>query len=235
MLFILGIMLVRAQQCPRQFVDLQPYNNYTNSAQIFTNNVIGIGTARMSLSHQLYGNATLIYDYISDVQYTGEPGIYLAHSDNNTRNFNNRIESTLSFSAPVGDLKFTMNDIDAGDHIRLMVYDQDNNLITISSSNYTFYPNTRVEFGNVSGSSGEFREKNDADNDNPNNDRRATVDLNFTGLYVTKIVFQYYDYHSTGSYTITKFSGIDGNVCPPLAPCNAGTDQVQLSGSTLTN
>jgi|GEM_PF-1992071 len=211
--------------CAVLSVDLQPYNGQTNTTQIFTNNVIGIGDARMTVTHQTFGNGALSTDRISDSHFAGEYGINLGHSSGNTKTFDNRIETTLNFSAPVKDLKLTLNDIDAGDHIRLMVYDHNNNLVIISSSNYTLYPNTVVLFQNVAGSSGEFYEP--GIEDIPSNDRRATVDLSFAGIYISKVVFQYYDPDGSGTYTITKFSGIDSTNCPDCT--NSGITSVNLN------
>ncbi len=220
-------------QCVVQSVNLQPYNNQNNTTQVFANNIIGIGAARISISHQLYGNAALSTNRISDTHYTGEYGINLGHDSGKAANFANRIETTLSFSTSVKDLKFTLNDVDAGDHIRLMVYDQNNNLIIISSANYSLYPNTVVNFQSISGSSGEFYENNGTDiSSGSAGARKATVDFNFSGLYISKVVFQYYDPDGSGTYTIAKISGIDGSTCPS---CNAGSSQTPITNSILTN
>lgn len=220
-------------QCTEQFVDISSFNGQNNTANIFANNNIGFGGSRILVTHP-FGSSMLTTDRVSDNHYPGEYGINLGHSSgsNAANTFDRRIETQLEFVSLVRDFKFTINDLDAGDRIRVLAYDQNNNLISITSSNYSFYPNTVITYFPSTGLTGEFRSTEDDMSSGPSGQRRATIDFTFPDIYLSRIVFQYYDVNSSGTYSIAKFSGIDGEACPP---CNAGIEQVPLDGTILTN
>lgn len=191
--------------CAVLSVDLQPYNGQTNTAQIFADNVIGIGSARMTISHP-FGSERLTTDRIFNS--LGVAGLNYRHSGA-ANSFAERIETQISFSTPVKDLSFVINDLDQGDRLRVLAYDQNNVLIPLTSANYEFYPNTIVTYNPAEGVTGEFSSTNEEISDT-----RGTINFNFNGKQVSRVLFQYYDTLGGGIYVITKFSGIDGTDCP---------------------
>ena len=205
--------------------DLQPYNGQTNTTQIFSNNVIGIGDARMTVTHP-YGSERLAQDRISDTHEAGAAGLNLGHATgtNVANTFDRRIETEISFSAPVKNLSFRINDLDNGDRIRILAYDQNDVLIPLTSANYAFHPSTVNTYIPTEGVTGEFQS---TDEDVASNNTRATIDFNFIGKQVSRVVYQYYDVTSGGTYSIAKFSGIDSTDCPDCT--NSGETSVNLN------
>lgn len=198
--------------CSVVTTNLQPYNNtsaspYTGaptSQSVFANNQIKIGSNRLYLSHTTTLDTSLFSpNRISDVHYTGETGIHIGHSRNVSTgiSYAERIISTLQFDSPMKKLSFTLSDVDLGDNIIVNAYDASNNLINITSTNYTIY-----NPANVSRSGNRFYPTNTGF-ESFNNSREGTVDLNFNGLSVSKVVFEFYDTEYTGSYTVSKISG----------------------------
>ena len=186
---------------------LDTYTNQENSATFFQNNIIKLGESRITVTHQLFGNAVKNVDQISDTHFAGERGVRIGHSDNTTGSFANRIQSTFDFSLPLQTLKFRLNDIDAGDRIQVDAYDQNNNLITLQASNVSLYTGTSgyqvTRSGNLFSSSS---------TDVPSGTRRGSVEINLDGLSIKKLVISYYDLESDGTYTlafITSCSDLD--------------------------
>ncbi|MBX3255952.1 MAG: hypothetical protein KF862_17590 [Chitinophagaceae bacterium] len=211
--------------CAVESVYLSSFNGQSNTTNIFANNVIGIGSSRISVTHTTYGNGNLSTNRISDTHYAGEYGLNLGHSSGNTTTFSDRIETQLAFSNPVKDFRFTINDLDAYDRIRVLAYDQNNTLIPISSYNYSLYANTVITYyapsGTTYGDTGEFQTPgSDISSNDPG--RRAAIDFTFPNVYISRIVLQYYDTNTSGTYTIAKFSGVDGATCPPVNYCVSG-------------
>ena len=79
-------------------------------------------------------------------------------------------------------------------------YDASNNLIAIQPYNY-FIHNTV----NISRVGNRFYPP-DPNFASPNGSREGTVDFNFNGQYVSRVVFQFYDTEFTGSYSISKIT-----------------------------
>lgn len=244
-----GMQLTNAQPCSESSASLSSFNNQNNTQTIFANNNISIGGSRITVTHP-FGSSRLSTDRISDTHYPGESAINLGHTGN-VNSYDERIETRLTFNNAVRDFKFTINDLDAGDRIRVIAYDLAGNIVPIVSSNYSFYPNTIVSYhtpSSTNGSTGEFRSLlNDIDS-GTDGQRRATIDFTFAGIYITKIEFVYYDVSSAGSYSITKFSGVSAATCPPCTPAasapvittNANYSEVNSSynipcGSTTAN
>lgn len=211
--------------CAVLSADLQSYNGQTNTTQIFANNVINIGGSRMTVTHP-YGSSRLAQDRISDTHEAGAAGLNLGHATgtNVANTFDRRIETEISFSAPVKNLSFRINDLDNGDRIRILAYDQNDVLIPLTSSNYAFHPSTVNTYIPTEGVTGEFRSTSE---DVPSNNTRATIDFNFNGKQVSRVVYQYYDVTSGGTYSITKFSGISSTDCPDCT--DSGITSVNLN------
>ena len=113
-----------------------------------------------------------------------------------------RIESTLTFDFPVEQLTFKLLDLDDQDVVTVNAFDQNNNPITLVSPMYSFMSGTQVSFGGT----GTNRFLGGEDDEDGN---VGTVNLNYNGYKVSKIVFQYYDTDNDGSYSIHGFSGYD--------------------------
>lgn len=219
-----------AQDCTPYTAELSSFNGQNDTEAIFANNIISIGGSRILVTHP-YGSNRLNRDRISDSHFSGEYGLNLGHGGG-ANSFNNRIETQLTFSNTVKDFTFTINDLDAGDRLRILAYDENDNLISITSDNYYLYPNTEITYhapiGNIYGETGEFRS---SETDFSSNDplRRATIDFSFSGIYVSKIIFLYYDVDGPGTYTIAKFTGVDGGECPPCT--SSGNTSVDLNSA----
>lgn len=228
--------VVSAQNCTRQNVNLSSFNGQSDTQSVFANNTISIGTSRILVTHPV-GSNRLTTDRISDTHYPGEHGLNLGHNGNANSFLFGRIETQLAFSNPIKDIRFTINDLDHGDQLRILAYDENNNLLSITSGNYSFYPNTQVRYvGPIASLSftGEFRSSSSDIDSGPSGARRGTIDFSFPNESISRIVFQYYDIvgSGSGSYSIAKLSGIDG----ACSSCNAGTGQVLLNNNTyLTN
>jgi len=156
-----------------------------------------IGNTIFNILHRTYGNAEITTDEISDSHYSGEYGVRIGHDSGDTGSYDDRIETTFRFSDLIRDLKFRINDIDYGDHVIVEVYDQDGNILT---NNYSLYNPTIVQ---VDGN--EFYA--DDDDGSSSDERDGTVDFDFTGQKVSKIIFKYYDPESSGTVTYTEFYG----------------------------
>ncbi|NPA90626.1 MAG: DUF11 domain-containing protein, partial [Chloroflexi bacterium] len=160
-----------------------------------------IGASVFTVTHQTYGDATINTDEISDAHYTGEYGVRVGHPSGTTGTYDDRIETTFQFSDLLRSPKFRINDIDYGDHVIVEVYDEHGQIINITSSMYSLYSPTIVQ---VNGN--EFYA---ADTDgSSNNSRLGTVDFDFQGYSVSKIVFKYWDPEASGTVTYTEFKAI---------------------------
>jgi hypothetical protein len=199
-----GCSVVTANLQPYNNTSVAPYTGAPTSQSVFANNQIKIGSNRLYLTHTTTLDPALFSpNRISDVHYTGETGIHIGHSKNVATgiSYAERIVSTLQFDAPMKRLSFTLSDVDLGDNIIVNAYDASNNLINISPSNYTIY-----NPANISRNGNRFYPTN-VGFESLSNTREGTVDFNFNGLSVSKIVFEFYDTEYTGSYTISKISG----------------------------
>ncbi|NPA31480.1 MAG: DUF11 domain-containing protein, partial [Chloroflexi bacterium] len=181
--------------------DLSAYDGQSPSSLI--NGNVNIGPAFLYVQHQTYGNAEIDVDEISDAHISGEVGVRLGHPSGTTTSEGNHIETTFEFSDLVRSLKFRIIDIDYGDHVRVEVYDDQDQMVAIDPSMYSFpVSNTIVQ---VNGN--EFYTDNAAGADG---NHRGTVDFDFQGIAVSKIVLKYWD--TTGSGTVT-YAGFQGIVC----------------------
>lgn len=227
---LLGSQYTNAQACNESSVSLSSFNGQNNTQSIFANNTISIGGSRITVTHP-YGSSRLSTDRISDTHYPNEYAVNLGHSGS-ADEYDDRIETRFTFNNSVKDFKFTINDLDAGDRLRILAYDLDGNIIPITSSNYSFYSNTVVSYHSPSsnnGVTGEFRSQSNDIDSGPSGQRKATIDFTFPNVYITKIEFVYYDTSSSGSYSIAKFSGVSAATCPP---CNPGAPAPVINAST---
>jgi len=190
--------------------DFSPYDGQEPSNVI--NGEVGIGPSLFYVSNEEYGDAVIDVDEISDAHYSGEPGIRIGHKRRTAEDYDNRIETTLTFTDLVRNLKFRINDIDYGDHVIVEAYDANDQVIDITSDMYSLYDNSIVK---VDLSENEFY-ANDKDGSS-SDERYGTVDFDYSGYAVSKIVFKYWDPESSGTVTYTEFEGIvcdtdgDGN------------------------
>lgn len=219
LLFVNVLFIINANgQCAATAWNIPAGANSSSDINVpnyFATNNVSIGGARMSVSIALFGDASL------DVQriYNGhlsQLGINLGHDDDgDTDSFNDRIETQISFSTPVTDLNFRLNDIDADDVMIVTAYDQNNNLINIGVSNYfLFTPTDITRSGNTF-----FGGPNDI------SDTRGSVRINYNGLMISRIVLQYYDTEDGGTFTATEFSGIAAQIV-------ASTDNFSIISNT---
>ncbi|MBB6369660.1 beta strand repeat-containing protein [Chryseobacterium shigense] len=160
------------------------------------------------------GNSTLSLSNSSIVSYTNTIenghqtayGIEIAHSGS-ADTFANRVETTLTFSQPIYSLNFNINDLDAGDNIRILAYDQNNTLINFGTGNFTLFNTpTTTQITYTASPNKEFTSSG---TNIPSSDSnlRARIAVNFNGQYVSRLILQYYDVNSSGSYTIDALSG----------------------------
>ena len=188
-------------------VPFQSVNGLTPSTSINTNATMIAGNSRIQLALAPFGNFVVNPNGISDNHYTGEAGIRLGHVSGQGGDFANRLEATIRFvqptntavSKPVEGLRFRLHDVDASDTVVVNAYDENNNLITIAASNYTLYTGTVVTYAGAN-------RFDSAVTDAASNTRLGTVDLNFSGYKVSRIVFQYWDPLGAGTYTIAEMA-----------------------------
>lgn len=173
-------------------INLAPYDNQTNTEQIFANNSITVAGIEIGLDHTAFGSGSISTDEINDGHVAGEIGVVIGHSGN-VDSFNDRIESEYTFSAPVSDFQFSIHDMDAGDRMIINAYDENNTIIPITASMYTIITPSDInylggnQFRDVTGSS--------------SSGLQGTVRFDYTGFSVTRLVIQYWDDESSGSYT----------------------------------
>lgn len=175
---------------------------------INTANNVYVGPSRLQVEHLTFGDGSISVNDISDSHYSGEAGIRLGHRSGDTASEADRIQTTLYFRnpdnlaqyLPVTNLTFRLHDIDAGDRVRVNVYDQNGNLITLTGVMYSLYANTTVSYAG----SNLFQSSS---TDAPSGGRRGTVDINLAGRQVSRIEFRYWDTNSAGTYTIAQMFG----------------------------
>ncbi|SEP89093.1 hypothetical protein [Epilithonimonas lactis] len=200
---LLIVMLFATQmsaQCVASAWTLPSSANSSNNVNIpsyFSSNNVSIGTARMSVAITRYGNARL------DIQrlfngHLDQLGINIGHDEEgDTNSYNNRIETQITFSTSVSDLKFRINDIDDQDVVTVKAFDQNNSPINLTAANATlFSPTDITRSGNTF-----YGGSDDTSN------TRGSVNINYNGLRVSRIVFEYHDTDDGGTYTVAGFSG----------------------------
>lgn len=193
--------------CPILMADLLPYNGDSTTEGVFAQNQIKIGTNRLHLINTtaLSNQSLFSTNVISDDHYAGEVGIKIGHSKSSGLTYAERITSTLIFDNPMSFLKFTINDIDLGDNVIINAYDENGVLINLGTSNFFIH-----NVANITRTGNRFYPSS-ATFESFNLTREGTVDINFNDKKVSKVVFEFYDTISTGSYSISKISG---EVCP---------------------
>ena len=173
-----------------------------NISSYFISNNISIGAARMSVAINGYGDASLDTQRLYD-GHSAQLGINIGHDDaGDTDSYENRIETQITFSKSVTDLQFRMNDIDDQDVVTVRAFDQNNNIINLAASNFTLYSPT-----DISRSGNTFYGGSD-----DTSSTRGSVNINYIGQKVSRIIFEYFDTDDGGSYTVTGFSGFAAQV-----------------------
>ena len=222
-----------ATGCNEQTAQMAAYNNQNNTSQIFTNNVIGIGGSRMSVSHVANGGWTITPNRISDTHYAGEFGINLGHNTTAT-SYATRLATTINFSSPVKDLKFTINNMDHSERFRIYAYDSNNNLLPFGTNNFDLHFGSVVTYNSSVGTTGEFQTPSTRIDSNT---RFGTVDFKFNGVAVSRIVVEFYDTLQEGSFTIAKFSGVSELDCPTVVfdPCAVSATNPDTDGDGIAD
>ncbi|GGP05124.1 hypothetical protein GCM10010992_20070 [Cloacibacterium rupense] len=192
-LFILLIFSVGYSQCPQSIVFP---NSQTDAVAHINSSNYKLGNSVLSLSHQRYGSAGT---YTVDIANNHQDAFGIrTQIGSNSSTLNNRVENQLSFSSPVYNLTFDVNDVDDLDVIIIEAYDQNNAIIPMSASRYTLYTGTFVTYNSTNKT---FTASSSGSN---KNDTEARVSFNFNGLYVSKFIMKYYDGDSDGSVTIAN-------------------------------
>jgi len=183
-----------------QKADFEPYDG-DDLSEVNDGN-LKIGSAVFSVYYVTYGSAEVSVADVSDTHYNDEYGAHIGHTYHSTLTYDDRIDIHFDFLHTIKDLKFRINDLDAGDHVIVKAYDQNGQIIDIDSSIYSLYSPTLV----LVGTDNLFYSN---DNQNSSSDtREGTVDFDFTGYYISKITFEYYDTAAKGSLTFTEFEGV---------------------------
>ena len=198
-----------------------------SSSTYLTNNVIGIGTSRITVVNTVTGNAVIgsapTYNGISNGHYQSEPGIRIGKEQPNgvgAINASNTIKTTVNFSKPVNDLSFRLHDLDWGDNVTVNAYNQAGTLVTLGASNY-FIHNT----ANIAKTGNRFHEVASNPLEILNNTRGGTVDISFPGMTISRVEFVFYDTRDAGTYTVAEFKGI--------IPCEACYKPAATGGTVL--
>jgi len=183
-----------------QKADFEPYDG-DDLSEVNDGN-LKIGSAVFSVYYVTYGSAEVSVADVSDTHYSDEYGVHIGNEYHTTLTYENRIEIHFDFSHTIKDLKFRINDLDAGDHVIVKAYDQNGQIIDIDSSIYSLYSPTLVLVG-----ADNLFYSNDTQNSSSGT-REGTVDFDFTGYYISRINFEYYDTAAQGTLTFTEFEGV---------------------------
>jgi len=199
-----GILDVDEANCD-MYVEAN-FVDYDGQATSYVNDGnLKIGDAVIHVESVIYGEGEIDENEISDHHYDGEYGVLIGNNSGTTETFDDRIETTFTFSDSIKNIKFKINDIDYGDHVTVNIYDESEDIISLDSSMYSLYSPTVV---NVDGNTFYAGDKDGSSSDT----RKGTVEFDLEGYFVTKVVFQYWDPESGGTVTYTGFSG---TVCDP--------------------
>lgn len=187
-------------QCPQNIVFP---TDQTDAVTHINNSDYRIGSSRMTISNTRVGSAGTFTTAINSSHQSARA--ILIDPGDNTNTSNNRLDTQISFSQPVFNLTFNLNDIDDGDRVRVEAFDQNNLPINFGTSNYTLFGATQVSY---SASTKEFSSSSSNVGSSDTN-LTARIAINFNGLSVSRFVVQYYDVDgsSSGSYTIHNLSG----------------------------
>lgn len=222
-----------SQSCPTGSINpLAAYDNQSPSPTIINGNNVYVGNSRLRLTHTPFGSATIDSgdNRIDDDHIDFDIGVRLGHPGN-ANSPSNYLLSTYEFrtpnlaqALPVADLTFRIHDLDAADNITVNAYDQNGSLIALTPSMYSFEANTIVS--RVAGTN---RFTSQASNVG---DLRGTVNMNFTGLQISRLELVYYDTSSNGTYTVASL-----RACNPTLTLYKATQLIGGGpfGFTLTN
>ncbi|TDX86862.1 Ig-like domain-containing protein [Epilithonimonas xixisoli] len=199
-----GILDTDEADCINKVTNLSVYNGQSTSQAVLSANNITVGTSRMLVTHTTFGNGNININEISDNHVPGEVGIRLGHPNNTTRTEDNRIESNYTFSAPVSNFNFSLHDVDAGDIIRVILYDQNGNVIPIVSSMYTILTPGSVSYSTTNNY---FQDTTGSDTSGT----VGTIRFNLTGYLISRITLQYWDLEDTGTYSFVPQTGQECN------------------------
>ena len=199
-----------------------------SSSTYLNNNVIGIGTSRITVVNTVTGSAVIgsapTYNGISNGHYQSEPGIRIGKEQPNgvgAINASNTIKTAVNFSKPVNDLSFRLHDLDWGDNVTVNAYNELGALVTLGASNY-FIHNT----ANITKTGNRFHEVASNPLEILNNTRGGTVDISYSGMTISRVEFIFYDTRDAGTYTIAEFKGI--------IPCEACYKPAATGGTVLS-
>lgn len=222
-----------SQTCPTGSINpLAAYDNQSPSPTVINGNNVYVGNSRLRLTHTPFGSATIDSgdNRIDDDHIDFDIGVRLGHPGN-ANSPSNYLLSTYEFrtpnlaqALPVADLTFRIHDLDAADNITVNAYDQNGSLIALTPSMYSFEANTIVS--RVAGTN---RFTSQASNVG---DLRGTVNMNFTGLQISRLELVYYDTSSNGTYTVASL-----RACNPTLTLYKATQLIGGGpfGFTLTN
>ncbi|WP_262149125.1 hypothetical protein [Chryseobacterium foetidum] len=219
-LFMLFISVSGYSQCPTSIV-------YPASADgsvattVINNGDFRIGSSKMTIEN----SSAVSFTNVINTSHQTERSINIGHSGS-ASTFNNRVETILTFSQPVYNLNFNINDLDAGDRIRILAYNQNNNLINFGTSNFTLSSGTVITY--TASPDKEFSSAA-VDVSSSNSNTTARIAINFNSSYVSRLVLQYYDTNSSGSYTIANIAGAS------LCAQNDSFGSVQLGTATASS
>ncbi|HEV7269431.1 prealbumin-like fold domain-containing protein [Pseudoxanthomonas sp.] len=211
-----GVVQAQAQVCPadtyRTFSALSGQSGL--SQNLINNSNTYVGASRLRVSNTATGGASFDNNTIDAQHYPGtstipsEPGIRIGQNNTSpssvlVTDMEFRDPADLTVWRPVSNLSLRLHDIDAGDNVTVNAYDQNGNLITLTSANYSFDSSNGAPYVSYAGGN-RFTAPS---GDSPNNQRRGTVNLTFNGLQIRRIEFRYYDTTSSGTYTIAELRG----------------------------
>lgn len=188
-------------QCPQTIVYPAASSDATST---INSGSFRIGNSQISILNTYFGasNAGNTSNEITN-SHQSAFGVTIGH-DGQADTYSDRIETQISFSQPVYNLSFNINDLDAQDIIRIFAYDENNNLINFGTSNFTLYPSTVITYTASPNKEFSTPTGNQASSDVV---LTARVSINFNGLFVSRFVIHYYDTAGSGSYTIDAMSG----------------------------
>lgn len=202
------IAQVQAQNCPAgSFNPFAAHDNQSPSQTVVANNVVMVGSSRLQLTHTTAGSASINTNAINDQHVAGQIGVRLGHGGN-ANSTSNYIESTYAFRnpanlsqyLPVSGLVFSLHDVDAADNVIVDAYPAGSSTpISLSTSIYTLDTSTGATVVSYAGSNRFTSQAVDIGN------RRGTINFDFAGYSIDRVVLRYYDTSDAGTYTAAGF------------------------------
>ncbi|MBD9470842.1 DUF11 domain-containing protein [Pseudoxanthomonas sp. PXM01] len=144
---------------------------------------------------------------INDQHVAGQIGVRLGHGGN-ANSTSNYIESIYAFRnpanlsqyLPVSGLVFSLHDVDAADNVIVDAYPAGSSTpISLSTSIYTLDTSTGATVVSYAGSNRFTSQAVDIGN------RRGTINFDFAGYSIDRVVLRYYDTSDAGTYTAAGF------------------------------